>query len=132
MAASAANIQATMRQTRRVGRSCAHSAQTPMMYEAAMKPTNQPPNWVLTPNNPPAATQTAAAVTPRRADGKLDLSGNWGGPANPISGGGARRCGPTQTKVNCNIPMDNFWASIKSFCPPWLKKLFTLGGMAIP
>src|SRR5277367_1115067 len=42
----------------------------PASVKAAMKPTNQPPTWVLTPNNPPAATQTAAAVTPRRADGK--------------------------------------------------------------
>ena len=89
----------------------------PASVKAAMKPTNQPPNWVLTPNNPPAATQTAAAVTPRRADGKLDLSGNWGGPANPISGGGARRCGPTQTKVNCNIPMDNFWVDYEWLSP---------------
>ena len=89
----------------------------PASVKAAMKPTNQPPNWTLMPNNPPVASQAAAAPTPRRADGKLDLSGNWGGPANPITGGGARRCGPTQTKVNCNIPMDNFWVDYEWLSP---------------
>jgi len=89
----------------------------PASVKAAMKPTNQPPNWTLMPNNPPVASQAAAAPTPRRPDGKLDLSGNWGGPANPITGGGARRCGPTQTKVNCNIPMDNFWVDYEWLSP---------------
>ena len=67
-------------------------------------------------DNPPPAAQ-AAAVTPRRADGKPDLTGVWGGGYNPISGGGTRRCGPTQTKVNCNIPMDNFWVDYEWLCP---------------
>jgi hypothetical protein len=92
----------------------------PASVKAAIKPTNQPPNWTLTANAPanaPAATQTAAVVTPRTADGKPDLTGNWGGAANPITGGGTRRCGPTQTKVNCNIPMDNFWVDYEWLSP---------------
>jgi hypothetical protein len=92
----------------------------PASVKAAIKPTHQPPNWTLTANAPanaPAPTQTAAVVTPRTADGKPDLSGNWGGAANPISGGGTRRCGPTQTKVNCNIPMDNFWVDYEWLSP---------------
>jgi len=88
----------------------------PASVKAAIKPTNQPPNWTLTPNAPPA-TQTAAVATPRTANGKPDLTGNWGGAANPITGGGTRRCGPTQTKVNCNIPMDNFWVDYEWISP---------------
>ena len=33
----------------------------PASVKAAIKPTNQPPNWTLPPNRPPPATQTAAA-----------------------------------------------------------------------
>src|SRR5262245_62794506 len=40
----------------------------PASVKAAIKPTHQPPNWTLTANTP--ARQIAAAVTPRRADGK--------------------------------------------------------------
>ena len=50
----------------------------PASVKAAIKPTNQPPNWTLTSNTPAPATQTAAAVTPRLANGKPDLTGNWG------------------------------------------------------
>jgi hypothetical protein len=89
----------------------------PASVRAAIKPTNQPPNWTITPNNPPPATQTAGVVTPRAANGKPDLSGVWGGGYNPITGGGTRRCGPTQTKVNCNIPMDNFWVDYEWLSP---------------
>jgi hypothetical protein len=90
----------------------------PASVKAAIKPTNQPPNWTITPNAPPpAATQTTAVATPRAADGKPDLSGVWGGAYNPISGGGTRRCGPTQTKINCNIPMDNFWVDYEWLSP---------------
>src|SRR5712671_1165649 len=86
----------------------------PASVKAAMKPTNTPPNWTL----PTAPAPTAAAVeTPRRADGKPDLTASWGGGFNPISGGGTRRCGPTQTKVNCNIPMDNFWVDYEWLSP---------------
>jgi len=89
----------------------------PASVKAAIKPTIQPPNWTITPNNPPPAP-IAAAATPRAANGKPDLSGVWGGAYNPISGGGTRRCGPTQTKVNCNIPMDNFWVDYE-WLSPW-------------
>src|SRR5690242_19845235 len=65
----------------------------PASVKAAMKPTNQPPNWTITPNNPPRSPLTAAA-TPRAANGKPDLTGVWGGSYNPITGGGTRRCGP--------------------------------------
>src|SRR3989440_3608523 len=61
----------------------------PASVKAAIKPTNQPPNWTLT-LNAPAATQTAAVVTPRLANGKPDLTGVWGAGANPITAGGNR------------------------------------------
>ncbi|HEY7448982.1 MAG TPA: hypothetical protein VH702_12580 [Vicinamibacterales bacterium] len=86
----------------------------PASVKAAIKPTNQPPNWTLTPNAP-AATQTAAAVTPRLPDGKPDLTGVWGAGANPITGSGNRRCGPTQ--VGCEIPRDNFWVDYEWISP---------------
>jgi hypothetical protein len=86
----------------------------PASVKAAIKPTHQPPNWTLP--SQPAATETAA-VTPRTANGKPDLTGNWAGGFNPITGGGTRRCGPTQTKVNCNIPMDNFWVDYEWLSP---------------
>src|SRR5437764_9660135 len=60
----------------------------PASVKAAMKPTNQPPNWTLTFNTPPA--QIAATETPRRANGKPDLTGNWGGAPNPVTGSGTR------------------------------------------
>jgi hypothetical protein len=86
----------------------------PASVKAAIKPTHQPPNWTLTPREPPAPV--AAAATPRRADGKPDLSGNWNRPLNPVSGSGSRRCGPTQVKggginpeYGCTGGGDNFW-----------------------
>src|SRR6187200_2833770 len=39
----------------------------PASVKAAIKPTIQPPNWTITPNNPPPAA-VAAVATPRRAD----------------------------------------------------------------
>src|SRR5579862_2450697 len=99
----------------------------PASIRAAIKPTVQPPNWTLNANAAPArpaATQTAAAVTPRLADGHPDLTGNWGGPQGPIGGGGNRRCGPTQTPdgginpgTGCKIPMDNFWVDFEWISP---------------
>jgi hypothetical protein len=86
----------------------------PPSVKAAIKPTHQPANWTLTPREPPAPV--AAAPTPRRADGKPDLNGNWNRPLNPVSGSGARRCGPTQVKggginpeYGCTGGGDNFW-----------------------
>ncbi|HET7607593.1 MAG TPA: hypothetical protein VFL84_02865, partial [Gammaproteobacteria bacterium] len=86
----------------------------PASVKAAIKPTHEPANWTLTPRNPP--TPVAAAPTPRRADGKPDLSGNWNRPLNPVSGSGNRRCGPTQVKggginpeYGCTGGGDNFW-----------------------
>jgi hypothetical protein len=93
----------------------------PASVKAAMKPTNQPPNWTL-PTAP--AAQTAAADTPRRADGKPDLTGNWGGAFNPITGSGTRRCGPTQLpgaginpEVGCKTGQDNFWVDYEWISP---------------
>src|SRR5262245_35544820 len=86
----------------------------PASVKAAIKPTNQPPNWTLTANAPPT-TQTAAAVTPRWANGKPDMTGNWAGARNPITGSGTRRCGPTQKE--CKVPMDNFWVDYEWISP---------------
>jgi hypothetical protein len=87
----------------------------PASVKAAIKPTNQPPNWTLTANTPAPAAQTAAAVTPRLANGKPDLTGTWGAAPNPITGGGNRRCGPTQ--ADCKIPRDNFWVDYEWISP---------------
>src|ERR1700686_3282945 len=60
----------------------------PAGVKAAIKPTNQPPNWTLT--SPATATQTAAVVTPRLANGKPDMTGTWGTPPLLITGSGTR------------------------------------------
>ena len=86
----------------------------PASVKAAIRPTNQPPNWTL-PTAPVPATQTAAVETPRRADGKPDFTGNWGGAFNPITGGGARRCTPNQK--DCKIAQDNFWVDYEWLSP---------------
>ena len=86
----------------------------PASIKAAIKPTNQPPNWTL-PSAPAPATQAAAVDTPRRADGKPDMTGNWGGPFNPITGSGTRRCGPTQKE--CKTAQDNFWVDYEWISP---------------
>jgi hypothetical protein len=87
----------------------------PASVKAAIKPTNQPPNWTL-PTQPAAPATQTAAVTPRRADGKPDLSGPWSGGFNPITGGGNRRCGPTQGE-RCKTPQDNFWVDYEWLSP---------------
>jgi len=97
----------------------------PASVKAAIKPTNQPPNWTLASNAPPApATQTAAVVTPRLADGHPDMTGNWGGPGLLITGSGTRRCGPTQVvgaginpEVGCRTGQDNFWVDYEWISP---------------
>lgn len=90
------------------------SMPVPASVQAAIKPTHQPANWTLTPRNPPPPVPPAP--TPRRADGKPDLTGNWNRPLNPVSGSGSRRCGPTQVKggginpeYGCTGGGDNFW-----------------------
>jgi hypothetical protein len=94
----------------------------PASIQAAIKPTHQPLDWTLTPA--PPVTKNADAPTPRRADGKPDLSGNWGRPFNPIAGNGNRRCGPTQVKgggINpengCTGGQDNFWVEYEWISP---------------
>jgi hypothetical protein len=86
----------------------------PASVKAAIKPTNQPPNWTL-PAAPAAATQTAAVETPRLANGKPDLTGTWGGAPLRITGSGTRRCGPTQ--IGCKIGQDNFWVDYEWISP---------------
>jgi hypothetical protein len=85
----------------------------PASVKAAITPTNQPPNWTLGANAAPA--QTAAVVTPRRADGKPDMTGPWSGAPLPVTGSGTRRCGPTQ--VNCKTAQDNFWVDYEWISP---------------
>ena len=94
----------------------------PESIKAAITPTNQPPNWTLTGRTP--APQTAAAETPRRADGKPDLTGVWGRAPNPISGSGSRRCAPTQVKggginpeFGCTGGADNFYVDYAWISP---------------
>jgi hypothetical protein len=96
----------------------------PASVKAAIKPTNQPPNWTLNANTPLPARQVSTAATPRLADGHPDMTGNWGGSQGPIGGGGNRRCGPTQTPdgginpgTGCKIPMDNFWVDYEWISP---------------
>jgi hypothetical protein len=87
----------------------------PASIKAAIKPTVQPPNWTL-PTQPPLPPEQANAPTPRRADGHPDLTGSWGGGYNPITGGGNRRCGPTQGE-RCKTPQDNFWVDYEWLSP---------------
>jgi hypothetical protein len=96
----------------------------PASVKAAIKPTNQPPNWTLNADTPVPARQVSTAATPRLADGHPDMTGNWGGPQGPIGGGGNRRCGPTQTPdgginpgTGCKTPMDNFWVDYEWISP---------------
>ncbi|HLH44603.1 MAG TPA: hypothetical protein VKV74_16555 [Bryobacteraceae bacterium] len=98
----------------------------PASVRAAIKPTNQPPKWTLNVDAPPrpAPTETAAVATPRLPDGHPDMTGNWTGPPLAITGGGNRRCGPTQTPdgginpgIGCKIPMDNFWVDYEWISP---------------
>ncbi len=97
----------------------------PASVRAAIKPTNEPPRWTLnTDQTPRLATLTSTAATPRLADGHPDLTGNWGGPPLSITGGGNRRCGPTQVpgggindKVGCTTAQDNFWVDYEWISP---------------
>jgi hypothetical protein len=93
----------------------------PASVKAAIKPTHQPLEWTL---YPAPAKEMAAVPTPRRADGKPDLSGLWGRAPNPIAGNGRRRCGPTQVKggginptTGCTGGQDNFWVEYEWISP---------------
>ena len=94
----------------------------PASVMAAITPTNQPLDWTLTPKEP--MTHPASVPTPRRADGKPDLSGSWGRAQNPITGTGNRRCGPTQVKggginpeFGCQSGQENFWVEYEWISP---------------
>src|SRR5215831_18612126 len=94
----------------------------PASVKAAEKPTLQPAKWTLIFPNPPA--QAANVETPRWKDGHPDLTGVWGGAANPIGGGGNRRCGPTELpgaginpEVGCKTAQDNFWVDYEWLSP---------------
>jgi hypothetical protein len=86
----------------------------PASVKAAIKPTNQPPNWTLASTAAPV-TQTAAVATPRLANGKPDFTGNWGAAPLPVTGSGTRRCTPIQKE--CKEPMDNFWVDYEFISP---------------
>jgi hypothetical protein len=94
----------------------------PASIKAAIKPTNQPPNWTLPAPAPPA--QTASSVTPRLPNGKPDLTGVWGAPPLLITGSGTRRCGPMQLpgtglnpEIGCKTGQDNFWLDYEWISP---------------
>ena len=87
----------------------------PASVKAAIKPTNQPPNWTLTSNALAPVAQVAAVETPRLANGKPDLTGVWGNAPLRITGSGTRRCGPTQ--IGCKIGQDNFWVDYEWISP---------------
>lgn len=94
----------------------------PASVKAAIRPTNQPPNWTLEVAAAPA--QNAAAVTPRLPNGKPDLTGVWNAPPLPVPGSGTRRCGPTQVKgggvtpdTGCQTGQDNFWVDYEWISP---------------
>jgi hypothetical protein len=94
----------------------------PASVKAAIKPMYQPPEWTLTAREPP--THPEPVPTPRRADGKPDLSGSWGRAPNPITGNGNRRCGPTQVKggginpeFGCQGGQENFWVEYEWISP---------------
>ncbi len=94
----------------------------PASVKAAVKPTVQAPNWTLNVGAP--APPTVAAATPRLANGKPDLTGNWSAPPLPVTGSGTRRCGPTQVKgggispdVGCKTGQDNFWVDYEWISP---------------
>jgi len=96
----------------------------PASVKAAIKPTNQPPNWTLNVDAPARPVQTASAVTPRMADGHPDMTGNWSGPPLAITGSGTRRCGPTQVpggginpEIGCKTGQDNFWVDYEWISP---------------
>jgi hypothetical protein len=96
----------------------------PASVKAAIKPTNQPPNWTLNVDAKPPAAQSASVATPRLSNGKPDMTGVWGAPPLQIAGNGTRRCGPTQVKgggispeTGCQTGQDNFWVEYEWISP---------------
>jgi hypothetical protein len=88
----------------------------PASVKAAITPAIQAPKWILVPHRAPA--QTADVVTPRLANGKPDMTGDWGPPPLPVTGSGARRCGPMQ--VGCTSgggTPTNFWVDYEFISP---------------
>src|SRR6185437_8284545 len=69
----------------------------PKSIMAAIKPTNQPPNWTLNADRPftPVTLAQATGDTPKLSDGHPDMTGSWGGAGfgGPYGSQGARRCG---------------------------------------
>src|SRR5579871_5435312 len=59
----------------------------PASVKAAIKPTNQPPNWTLNVDAPPPA-ESASVETPRLSNGKPDMTGIWNPPPLQIAGNG--------------------------------------------
>jgi len=96
----------------------------PASIKAAIKPTNQPPNWTLNVGAAAPPAESASVATPRLADGHPDLTGNWSGAPLAITGSGTRRCGPTQVKggginpeTGCQTGQDNFWVDYEWISP---------------
>jgi len=95
----------------------------PASIRAAITPTHQPPEWTLRPREV-RESEVEDVPTPRTADGKPDLSGNWGRAQNPVSGSGSRRCGPTQLpggginpEYGCQSGQENFWVEYAWISP---------------
>jgi hypothetical protein len=92
----------------------------PASVRAAIRPTNQPPNWVS--GFPPVAAAPVAAaqaVTPRLPNGKPDMTGTWNTAQSGPPGSGTRRCGPTQVGCNSahNFTVDYAWISPSRYGP---------------
>ncbi len=95
----------------------------PASVKAAIKPTNQPPNWTLNADAKRDADGSRRNPAAGRT-GSPDMTGTWGFAPLPITGSGARRCGPTQVKgggmnpeVGCQVAQDNFWVDYEWISP---------------
>jgi hypothetical protein len=65
----------------------------PASVRTAIKVAAQPPAWI---QESPASPSAQNQPTPRLANGKPDMTGNWSPTASPNGRYGNRRCGPTQ------------------------------------
>ena len=77
----------------------------PASVKAAIRPTHQPPNWTLA-SNRSARDADGSRRTPRRADGKPDMTGNWGRAL--IQSRVVATADVVQRRKNCKIGEDNF------------------------